>query len=134
MGVTDLAQVLWEYLTVSGTTLHNRVGSRIWSPHLQKGFRNTEPAIVYWPEVEQEDGMPDVFLSSYWFRCYGGSVSATAARTTHRVLYDRLNNVFGESTTTGRIVSARFDQGQQLPPDPDTGWPTYLGKYVVEVV
>ena len=126
----DTTQVIYEWLTTSGTGLYTLCATRIWWVAAPPAFDNSADAIIYHPEAEPTHPIAAVHTPTFVFKCYGGAATFASARTVYRALYDRLHNEQG-AKTAGAIMMAHQLTAQALPPDPDTGWPAWMARYEI---
>lgn len=133
MIMVDAPQVIWEYLTTSGTDLFTLVGKEVILDMLEKddgsgnGFRNTSPAVVMRVDEAVNANANQVRVRAT-FLCYGGSDDSENARAVYEALSDRLQNGNG-ATATGGIISAFQETGGGRLDDPDEGWPVRMAVY-----
>jgi len=120
--MNDPIQIIYEYLSESGTALATLLGGRIWSPVVAAGFKNEEPAIVFHPSGESPEAPANVIANTIVFKCYGGDATFQSARDVAKALYDRLHRARAQ-TTTGEIMLSRCTNMYQGGEDQDTGWP-----------
>jgi len=117
---------------VSGTGLYTLCADRIWCPQAKAGWTNTAAAIVFHPSSEvPRIGATDVIRSTFVFKCYGGSDRFTDARAVYRALADRLHDVSTQTATEGNIIIAKQVTANQLPADPDTGYPAHMAIFQI---
>ena len=128
----DTDQLLYEYLTTSGTTLYESIADRAWCPDAKAGFRNDKKAIVYHLSGETTHGVATDSHTSYFvFKCYGGSNEYTDAKAVYRLLHDRLHGAHVQEVTEGNILTGEQITGGKYT-DPDTGWPCYQVTYKIK--
>lgn len=128
--MNDPIQIIYEYLTESGTALSDLVGERVWSPVVAPGFENTQGAIVFHPDGENPEAPANVIANSIVFKCFGGDATYQSTRGVAQALYDRLHGARAQ-TTTGAIMLARCKNMFQGGADPETGWPFHVAIYEV---
>ena len=132
--MTDSVQVIWEYLTVSGTGLNALVGMRVWSPEAPATFKNELPAIVY-ELLDEEVGAEPNSKPIFKFLCFGGKradgkdFSHGGARAVYRALVDRLRDCHGASTESGTILVCTLQSAGQDYGQDDTEWPVVECQY-----
>ena len=130
----DVPQLIFEFLTTSGTGLFTLVGNRVWCPLVDanSGWKNETAAIVYHPATESNHGAATaVITGNYVFKCYGGTKQYTNARAVYRALNDRLHGVANEAKTEGSIIWAEQVVSAQLPPEPGTSYPAHMATYKI---
>lgn len=94
----------------------------VWRNHAPAGFANTAAACVVSitsDKRHQSKASRDV---TFDVRVYGGTVKSSDAATLAETVVDALNNAHDHSLSIQRIGEIG---GQELPPEPDTGWPSY---------
>jgi len=102
-------------------------GDYVTANRLPAGYDNTHAAIL----LQQETGgahvsgseVSDVVICT----CYGGSALDSDARAIFRALYDRCLLPAME----GEIKTVFYLNDLALPNDPDTGWPSHIGRFAV---
>ncbi len=128
----DVPQLIFEFLTTTGTGLYTLVGTRVWCPLAKAEWKNETAAIVYHPAIESNHGAAtEVITGSYVFKCYGGTKQYTNARAVYRALNDRLHGVALETKTEGSIIWAEQVVSAQLPPEPGTAYPAHMATYKI---
>jgi len=134
MGVTlvDSTQVIWEFLTATGTSLYTAVSTRVWDREFPASFKNTQKALVFMAQETVERNNDDQ-ICSVIIKHFGGSNKRSDARSLARLTFERLDSQRG-SVASGEITLAKcliFDMGPFV--DPLTGWPNHLSKYEVRL-
>lgn len=128
MAAPDTSQIIYEYVTATGTDLYTAIGTRAWDDHPEADVWANESAALVFGEVSKDDPangqLEDVTVE---FRCYGGTRAKSDAQNVARWLYERLH-AQGGRTDNGYIHRA-YRVGQQDLTDPDTGWPFTLARY-----
>lgn len=136
--MTDSVRVIWEYLTVSSTTLNALVGFRVWSPEASDKWRNADAAIVYEMVDEERRSLPNNSLLVN-FRCYGGKrtdekdYSHDDARAVYRALVDRLATADGAATASGTILVCTLETSSQSYGEEETEWPVVECQYLFTI-
>jgi len=128
----DAPQIIWEYLTASGTGLYTLVGARIYSPVAPQEWDNTTAMIVF--EVdEQIHSKACMSVVDVDFFCYGGTENATDAAAVYRALFDRLQNA-GGVVSSGKIESARHTGGDPYEREPtESRYPRGVSRFEIIV-
>ncbi len=111
--MTNAGQIVWEYLTASGTGLYGLVGARVWSPGAPVGWVNSSAALLF--EVAAESGeycARDVVKGAVSISCFGGTDDGADADAVYEALYDRLHGKSG-SVASGQLVSAKMISGSK---------------------
>lgn len=132
--MTDSVRVIWEYLTVSGTTLYALTGLRVWSPEAPAAWRNADAAIVYEMVDEERRALPNNSLLVN-FMCFGGKradakdYSHDDARAVYRALVDRLAAADGVATASGTILVCTLETSGQSYGQDETEWPMVECQY-----
>lgn len=94
----------------------------VWRNRLPAGYDNTAAACVvslFGETHHQSRADRDV---RFEVRVYGGSPKATDAAVLGEEVIDLLNNAWSNACYIQRVGEV---VGQELPPEPDTGWPSY---------
>jgi hypothetical protein len=94
----------------------------VWRNSLPAGYDNTEAACVVSLQSEahhQSRADRDV---RFEVRVYGGSAQSTEAALLGEEVIELLNNAYSNALYIQRIGEI---VGQELPPEPATGWPSY---------
>jgi hypothetical protein len=128
--MNDPILIVHEFLSAPGTDLNTLVGDRIWSPIAPDGFQNTQPALIYHPDVQAPEAPMNVMVNSVVFKCYGGDGTFSKAREVAMRLYERLHMGRG-TTASGKIIQSRCTLMQQAGYEPDTGWPIHVARFEV---
>lgn len=129
--MTNTAQILYEYLTATGTGLYTLCATRVYLNQLPKGFDNTQAGIVFSEQAERPTMSGSKHGMAYEFRCYGGGRSQIKPLTVFRALWDRLHGARSQATVTGTIDSAVLETASPYPDDPVTGWPAHFARFLV---
>jgi len=119
-----------ESATVQVATLYDAVGARV---RPQPPRDNDAPSVWIQSEDEQPVGDSPAITTPVLARCFGGSADPRDAQAVYRLLYDRLHQTFGTSTTSGHIGAATQIGGGDLLKDPDVEWWFVAGHYSVTV-
>ena len=125
----SLSTFISDVLT-SDSPLSESVGNNVWLTQLPQGYKNNTPAIVFWFETQKQHENSAQIVATVSFRCYGGTALPSDAESIYIALRDRLQGAV-EKKSSGTLVSSYEISAQQLPPDPDTGWPVYLAKFQI---
>lgn len=126
-------QVLYEYLTTTGTDLYALVGLRVWSPAAPDGWLNDSAAVIY--EVDSVDLHPtaaDAFVR-VTFECFGGTGTYAGADAVYRALVDRLHGTIAAVQTSGKISWARLEIGEPGQEDPETKWKFARARFAMRI-
>lgn len=132
----DEHRVVKAFLTVESTTLYGLIGTSVYWGVLDRD--ETGKAIVIHREGGQDQAGGLVSTPVFVIKCYAGAGgSYTEAREIYRAVHDRFLNGLdadnGGRTNYGVIVTAFEITSQDMPPDPDLGWPCYMGKWEILV-
>jgi hypothetical protein len=136
--VTDSVQVIWEYLTVSGTDLHALIALRAWSPEAPATFKNEQAAVVYELLDEEQRALPNN-TAIVKFLCFGGKRADGKdflhkdARAVYRALHDRLMAADGVSTASGTILVCTLESAGQDYGLDETEWPVVESQYRITI-
>jgi hypothetical protein len=94
----------------------------VWRTQLPSTFENTAPAVVLvMPSDRHHQSRADRDIR-FEVRCYGGSGDVTDAAAVYHDALDVLNNAHDSDFHIERIGEL---SGQEMPIEPDTGWPSY---------
>jgi len=123
--MVDPTQIIWNYLTESGSTLYGLVGTRVWSPRAPVGWVNDSAAVIYEMITEDVHVTAGDCNCRVQFSCYGGdgeNGNPDTARAVYKALYDKLHGVIGASVTGGQISYARLTDGAPGEREQETEW------------
>ena len=110
--------------TIEEATLYDVTGTRwYYGVHEED---NDSPAGVLQTRDEGPAAEADVFTPDFTTRVFGGSESWVDVKMVHRMVWDRLDSVDGESVASGVMIRAWQTGGGQEMIDPDVEW-----KYIV---
>jgi hypothetical protein len=111
------------------TTLLNTLpGINAWRNRLPVGFKNTSAAVVVKVDADQLHQSGATRTAYLQCRIYGGSEHLVDCRNVYDSVVGVLNNY--NSRTISSIGAIR---GQELPPEPLSGWPGYIARFEVTV-
>jgi hypothetical protein len=96
--------------------------AEVYRNQLPPGFDNTDAAVVVTMQSERHHQSKADRLVSFEIRVYGGTAVASDAAVLGEEVTDLINN--GRSAAVN-IIRIGDVQGQELPPEIDTGWPSY---------
>ena len=130
--MTNLSQIVWEYLTATGTTLRTLVGGNVWSPRAPASWANDSAAVMFdiISETAPVSGGGHV-TAQVQFSCYGGGTTHAAADAVYRALHDRLHGVRGAVTASGKLIGAWQTSGQPGDREIETEWPLATAVYTI---
>lgn len=130
--MTNSKQVIWEFLTTTGTSLYTLVGTRVWSPSAPPSWRNDTAAVIYdVSETAHVSGATQEALLTA--NCYGGTLKHADADQVYRALYDRLQHCGCCQCASGVLISARLISGSVGEKEIETEWPFAAATYAVVV-
>lgn len=138
MSKLDIAQIVYELITVSGHEIASAVGARVWeneAPHeVSNAWDGTTAAIIF--DIDLNDihrGARSHRHVALTARCYGGSANLADAKAVGLKLEDRLCKVGNETLTSGVVL--RVGQISGFPGDREsvTDWPVYQVQADMEI-
>ncbi|MCC6490673.1 MAG: hypothetical protein IT364_24520 [Candidatus Hydrogenedentes bacterium] len=131
--VIDTFQVMYEYLSESGSDLYDLVGARIWGPKAPKqGWTNDAAAIVFHIN-ERTHPNGDGIECQMVTKCYGGTALHKDARAVYRALEQKMRACRGAEMYSGRINVAELISAVQDTEEPDTGYPLSIATHRVVI-
>ena len=136
--MNDPSQIVYEWLTKTGTDLYREVADRVTEGLLHAGFTNTEKRIVFVVEVGTPESPVGLISNMVSARCYGGTNSEADASSVARALYNRFvvdTRKAPGRVSTGRLLRARCVMIAPGPPEEVEGgqsWPVHLVR--IEVI
>ena len=95
-------------------------GVQVWRGRLPAGFKNTAPVVVVTLDGDAHADCGATRRASVSFRVYGGSATASDAGAVYSQLLNKIS-----AANAGDVLRIGQLNGQELPPEPDTGWPAY---------
>lgn len=128
--MVDTAQIIYDYLSASGTNLYDQCGTRIWTPVAPNDWANADPCVIFNESSSGAHYSGATIRSLFNFKCYGGSSQYGNEATVFRYLYDRLHATT-KTVASGTIVSAQLVSANQLPPEPDTQFHSYQSSFAI---
>lgn len=93
----------------------------VWRNSLPAGFDNTAACVVSLLSESHHQSRADRDVR-FEVRVYGGSAKSTDAALLGEEVIELLNNAYSHTLYIQRIGEI---VGQELPPEPVTGWPSY---------
>lgn len=130
------AQVIWEWLTASGTGLYTLCGTRAWHAQAAENaaWVNTNAALIF---TLFGDGGP--FNGQYRgtglsVRCYGGSGNSDDAEAVYEAVRARMVAAKKRTVASGTIERAEHVGDGVLLKDPDTEYWYMVARFDVDIV
>lgn len=97
-------------------------GAAAYRTQLPRGFDNTDPAAVVTMQADRHHQSGADRDVRFEVRCYGGSGDVADAAFVYHDVLGVLTNAHDSDLHIERIGELT---GQEMPPEPDTGWPSY---------
>ena len=94
----------------------------VWRGQLPEGYSNADPAVVVSMQTEAHHQSRADRAVRFEVRVYGGSAASSDAAILGEEVIELLNNAASYALDIQRIGDI---SGQELPPEPATGWPSY---------
>ena len=98
------------------------VGTAVWRTQLPASFSNTSKASVVSMGSDRHHQSRADRDVRFEVRCYGGSGDVADAAAVYHDVLEVLNNAHDSTLHIERIGDLN---GQEMPIEPDTGWPSY---------
>ena len=129
----NATDILWEYLTTSGTSLYTLVEKQIWSPEAITGWANDTRAVLFdfdTQVLQVNSGHVDAMVQFY---CYGATDKYDDADAVYFALNDRLHAATGERTASGVILRAELLVGLPGQREQESEWPVARALYDIKL-
>lgn len=123
----DLETAVYNHLTITSTPLYTLVGTRIWAvlPKQAPPWKNDSKAIVFHIDLTRAHASGATITAPVTFRCYPGPGNKPEdAQAIARAIFDVLHQ-----KGSGGIMVGYLSGGGTLPPEPDSGYNSYLAIY-----
>jgi hypothetical protein len=109
-------------------TLLETAGLDVWRNRLPAGFENDTPTVVLTTQDDDRHLSGSTRRVLCECRIYGGSASVSDLLTAYEDVVTALT-----MRTTSELAITGELRGQELPPEPDTGWLGYILRFEVRV-
>lgn len=128
------AQILYEYLTASGTDLYTLCGVRCWLGQAPKNanWANDDPALVFDLVSDRLSASGNRRECQFSVRTYGGSDNPDDVETVCEALVDRLGRARRTTLTSGKLERGELVRSLLGLRDPDTEWPYAVMEFEVD--
>lgn len=132
---SGVGQVVFEFLTATGTGLYTLCGVRCWDGKVPEnaGWSNTQAAMVFSVVSDRLSASGNMRLCLVSFRLYGGSGNSDDVEAVYEALRARLGRARRVVVASGRLERGALSRGTLGLRDPDTEWPYGTAEFEIDV-
>lgn len=121
--MVDAAQVLYEWLTATGTAMRTAFGTRVWVDEAPASWSNDAAAVIMDVVGAEPHTLADAVNVTVQLTVYSGGLDLSGIDALARTVSDRLRSGRGQSTASGHILYVVVDSVQGATREPESGWP-----------